>query len=97
MNAYLFFLIAISLININFFVKNSNNDYLSKDNSNCIKGIFVLIVFYSHLATYFEPLYSKDFLMLNFRNFLGQLMVAPFLFYSGYGVYESIKKKKNHI
>ena len=95
MNLYLLMIIVFTLINIKVFIKDSNNDYLSKENTNCIKGIFVLIIFYSHLATYFDVQYSKDFLMYDFRNFLGQLMVTVFLFYSGYGVLESIKLKKN--
>ena len=37
--------------------------------------------------------YSKDFLMQIFSAFLGQLMVATFLFYSGYGIYYQITHK----
>ena len=96
MNLYLVLIIIISLIGIKFFVKDSNKDYLSKENTNCIKGIFILIVFYSHLCTYIPYQHSKDFLMYDLRSFLGQLMVTMFLFYSGYGIYESIKKKKSN-
>lgn len=95
MNLYLLFIIIVSLIGIKVFFKDSNNDYLSKENTTCVKGIFTLIIFYSHCCTYIKTQMSKDFMMLNFRNFLGQLMVTMFLFYSGYGIYESIKKKKN--
>lgn len=95
MNIYLIAIILMALINIKFFVKDFNKDYLSKDNTACIKGIFILIVFYSHFVAYTEVQMAKDSLMFAVRNFLGQLMVTMFLFYSGYGVYESIKKKKD--
>lgn len=94
MNLYLLFIFVVSLIGIKFFIKDSNKEYLSKENTTCIKGIFILIVFYSHLCTYIPYQYAKDFLMRALRNFLGQLMVTMFLFYSGYGIYESIKQKK---
>ena len=94
MNFYLLSIIIISLINININIKNSNKNYLSKECTSCIKGIFILIVFYSHYISYSTVQLSKDFLMYNMRNFLGQLMVAMFLFYSGYGIFQSIKTKK---
>ncbi len=94
MNLYLLMIIVLALINIKVFIKKPNEDYLSKECTACIKGIFILIVFYSHLATYFDVQYYKDFLMYNFRNYLSQLMVTLFLFYSGYGIFESIKLKK---
>ncbi len=94
MNLYLLFIVLISLIGIKVFITSSNKDYLSKENTTCVKGIFTLIVFYSHYCSYTKVQMSKDFIMLYLRNFLGQLMVTMFLFYSGYGIYESIKKKK---
>ena len=96
MNLYFLFIVVLSLFGAKFFLKKFNYDYLSKKNTTCVKGIFILIVFYSHLVTYIDSIYSKDFIMLNFRNFLGQLMVTMFLFYSGYGVFESIKKKRQN-
>ena len=94
MNLYLILIIVICLIGIKFQFKDFNKEYLSKDTTSCIKGIFILIVFYSHLCAYIPIQLEKDGIMLFVRNFLGQLMVTMFLFYSGYGVYESIKKKK---
>ena len=95
MNIYLIFIIISSLIGIKFFIKDSNKEYLNKDNTAAVKGIFILIVFYSHLKTYMPYQATKDFLMYNLAIYLGQLMVTLFLFYSGYGIYESIKKKKS--
>ncbi len=97
MNLYLIFIAVLCLIGIKLFIKDFNKDYLNKDCTSCIKGIFILIVFYSHLVGYTKILPEKDFLMLGLRNFLGQLMVTLFLFYSGYGIYESIKNKKGYV
>lgn len=70
-----------------------DGDYLSKENTQAIKGIFVIIVFLSHVRTYADYSHSTDLFVINVLNYLGQLMVAVFLFYSGYGIYESYKKK----
>lgn len=94
MNIYLLLIIILMLIGSKIFIKDFNPNYLSKETTSSIKGIFILIVFYSHLVSYTIVQKSKDFLMLRLRNSLGQLMVTMFLFYSGYGVYESIKKNK---
>ena len=97
MNLYLLMITIISLIGIKINLKEFNEEYLSKENTSCIKGIFILIVFYSHLQTYIPYQPTKDGLIFFVVKFLGQLMVTMFLFYSGYGIYESIKNKKNYI
>ena len=75
-----------------------NAAYLSPDRTTSIKGIFVLLVFLSHANNYLlsMPAYTADVLnqpYVNFQSHLGQGVVVMFLFYSGYGVMESIKKK----
>ena len=60
---------------------------LSKEQTTCINGIFVLFVFLSHFGQY-ETM-PWNWLLLG----LGQLMVAPFLFYSGYGIMEQIQRR----
>lgn len=67
-------------------------DYCSPRKSNALKGIFVLIVFVSHFRGYITT-GESDQVAITVVSFLGQLMVVPFLFYSGYGVMESIRKK----
>jgi len=68
-------------------------DYMSVEKTMSIKGIFIMIVFFSHFNSYvafsspLESFYVKIF------KYIGQAMVTLFLFYSGYGVMESIKKK----
>ena len=92
MNLYLLFLIIISLLGIEIFLKDFNPNYLSKETTSSIKGLFVLIVFYSHISGY-VTFSQNSFLMNKLSLFLGQLMVTMFLFYSGYGVFVSLKKK----
>ena len=75
-----------------------NAAYLAPDRTTSIKGIFVLLVFLSHANNYLlsMPAYTADVLnqpYINFQSHLGQGVVVMFLFYSGYGVMESIKKK----
>lgn len=69
---------------------------MSKDNTNIIKGIFVLLVFLSHSSQYigYENLLGFfDASYISVQKFLGQMIVSVFLFYSGYGIMESITKK----
>lgn len=73
--------------------KGLNCSYLSKKNTQVIKGIFVVIVFMSHVRTYAAYTTISDQFVISILNYLGQLMVTMFLFCSGYGIYESIKKK----
>ena len=70
-----------------------NEDYLSKENTQIIKGVFVIIVFMSHIRGYVDCSTVSDQFVVSFLKYLGQLMVAMFLFCSGYGIYESIKRK----
>ena len=73
-------------------------DYLSPQNALAIKGAFTFIVMCSHSRDYLTL--SNGFLDQSFNtitNMIGQLMVAPFFFYSGYGIFESVKKKRGYI
>ena len=63
---------------------------LSVEQTTMIKGIFVLLIFASHVSQYLDLSQSSDLLTRGYsviRNKLGQLIVAPFLFYSGYGIH----------
>ena len=61
-----------------------------------INGFFVGLVLFSHFNSYVITNSSIDSIYY-FIFKMGQLMVTTFLFYSGYGIYESIKNKKNYI
>lgn len=91
-------LILFTLACIGLKKSDSPEQCLSKEHTNAIKGIFIIIVFYSHILTYlnksdviFSPL--LDIPANNFIRNIGQLMVVMFLFYSGYGIMESIIAK----
>ena len=62
---------------------------LDKEQTTCINGIFVLFVFLSHFGQYEAMPWDR------ILSAIGQLMVAPFLFYSGYGIMEQIKRRGN--
>lgn len=83
------------LFAIFFGLRNGRNgvSYTSFECTQSLKGIFVLIVFFSHFRTYPPVVPDCDQPIVWLCNLLGQKMVAIFLFLSGYGVYESIKKK----
>ena len=65
------------------------NKWLSKENTTSVNGLFLLIVFFSHIQSYITLPHPISMVTKAF----GQLMVAMFLFHSGYGVMESIQKK----
>lgn len=78
-----------------FSVMSERIEYsLSVPQTTCIKGIFVVLIFLSHSCQYIDTKTLPFFrLYLLLGSILGQLIVAPFLFYSGYGVMEQIKDK----
>lgn len=71
----------------------SEQGYMSVGMTNSIKGIFLCFVFFSHIYGYREfshPILDAPY---DFFRKTGQCIVVMFLFYSGYGVMESVKKK----
>lgn len=88
------FAIYILLIIISSRIDN-NNDYLSPEKTTTIKGIFIVLVFFSHFNSYVMYSNTLDNVYVKIIGYVGQAMVAPFLFYSGYGVMEQITKKGN--
>ena len=65
-------------------------DYMSLENTGSIKGIFVWIIIFCHKRDY---IIKKKYIFILIIKNLHQNMVAMFLFYSGFGIYESLKKK----
>lgn len=84
--------VALCLYGVKFSYANGD-DYLSVDNTMSIKGIFILLVFLSHFNSYVDFSNRFDNIYALFISLFGQAMVTMFLFYSGYGVMESIRKK----
>lgn len=69
-----------------------HRDYLGKDSTTAINGIFVMLVFMAHVGNYIK-FTQVDQTWLQFKYFLSQLIVVTFLFYSGYGMMCSFMKK----
>lgn len=69
------------------------DSYMSKESTNAVNGLFVLLIFISHAVTYIKPSGVLDEAYLTFKSNMAQLVVVSFLFYSGYGIMESIKNK----
>lgn len=70
-----------------------NTDYLDKKNTTAVNGIFVVLVLFSHYVQYADFGGPFDMPYLTLRQHLGQMVVATFLFYSGYGMMEAIRRK----
>lgn len=97
LDIYLLFIIALMCVKLKIHGKGFNENFVSRSCTSCINGVFALIIFYSHLAAYIYIDMETGGHMHAIRDFLGQLMVASFLFYSGYGVYEQIKKRPAYV
>lgn len=91
---FVLILLMIIFVGINSAEKNEFfSDYCSPKQTTSINGICVLLVFISHAAKYLKVVGSLDTPYTTLKIHLGQLVVVTFLFYSGYGMTESIKKK----
>lgn len=88
-------IIFILLTIITFRPTKFNEEYLSKRYTNIIKGIFLILVFFSHFIGYFSTFQNNwiDAIGIKSIKMIGQLIVTLFLFYSGYGIMESVTKK----
>ncbi len=64
-------------------------DTYSIQNTTSVNGIFIILVFASHLRSYITLSPFAN----NFLTYLGQLMVTTFFLFSGYGIFLSIEKK----
>ena len=74
------------------------DDFLDRGQTDAIKGFFVLMVLVRHCLAVirdsgFNPETVIDSLGFRINYGFGQLVVAMFFFYSGYGVMEAIKRK----
>ena len=95
---YFVLLAAVCLCGIRFRWKEGFADYMSPQTTGAIKGIFVVIVLFSHLRQYIHlsgAWYDQAYQEI--LHDLGQLMVVAFFFYSGYGVFVSIRKKPGYV
>lgn len=98
MIAFYLFLALLILVGVSYKKSGFYADYIGKEQCNAVKGIFIILIFYSHISKYMlsngyesSSLFDNWFIYLS--SHIGQWVVAAFLFYSGYGVMESLKKK----
>ncbi len=92
----IFILILFAIICSGLTVAKKNEfyaDYCSPKNTGTINAIFSVLIFLSHCLSYIKMEGVFDQPYLDIRKFLGQLVVVTYLFFSGYGIMESIKKK----
>lgn len=76
--------------------QNSTEDYLSYANTKCIKGICAVGILIHHLFQY-SRIEVNPILGMAFQS-MGELLVAIFFFFSGYGLITSyIRKGKKYI
>lgn len=95
-----FYLLALIILLFGVRVQKQGffSDFLDIEQTNAIKGVFILMVFISHCMldikkAGYEFVGGLDFFGMQIRSEFGQLVVVMFLFYSGYGVMESYAKK----
>ena len=88
----------VSFVSVNVKIKGFYEDYLVKERCDAIKGVFILLVFLGHVMMVvknsgygFNNVLDQEALKV-FAD-MGQLVVAMFLFYSGYGVMRSFRIK----
>lgn len=71
--------------------------FLSKDNTTAIKGVFTFLILFSHARGYLTLSDSwKDSFYCVVQDHLGQLIVAVFFLYSGFGIWESFQRNKDY-
>ena len=76
---------------------NGYDGYMSREQTQMINGIFIILVFMWHFNQYVQlnAVIEVPFLYLN--KIFGQLIVITFMFYFGYGVMTSIMKEHNYV
>ena len=97
-----FFVIAfLIIVFIGMKPMKINESYIGLESTTAIKGVFAIIILFNHTRQYLDnPITNWEgqsyvYLFNNCIDIFGQLMVVMFLTYSGYGIMESFKRKKN--
>lgn len=95
-----FYIILFCSLFFGLSVKRSGfyDDFLGRKQTDAVKGLFIGMVFLSHAlldvaSSGFTTSGVLDMAGYRLRADLGQLIIVPFLFYSGYGVMEAIREK----
>ncbi len=87
-------LLVLAFVGAKFSFKSFNTkEYLSMDSTNAVRGVFMMLIFLSHMMQYYNYTQKIDVMGGNISKALGQMIVVMFMFYSGYGIGESVKRK----
>lgn len=75
-----------------------HQDYSSLQTTTAIKGVFAILIVFPHLKGYItlDPGVFSDRSYNSILSFFGQLVVSVYFFYSGYGIFESVRRKKGY-
>ena len=95
---FLIFLLFVTAYKLRFAGKGFySQDYLSREQTLCINGICIAYILLSHTFAMSAErgVLTESFNMI--RIYIGQFPVVPILFFSGYGIMESVKHKKDYI
>lgn len=77
--------------------KGFYEDYVSIDQTRAINGIFSMLILLSHTFAKISPNDTFGAFYAPMRVFLGQFVVVPFLFYSGYGIMNALTNRSNYL
>jgi len=72
----------------------------TRDNTFFAKGIAICLILFTHLlygGDYTSTLFHSNFSQIFFKAFSGKLALTVFVILSGYGLYESLKRKPQNI
>lgn len=84
----------LALQGLKLYLRSFNEDYLSKDGTDVVRGIFILLVFSAHFNGYVDlTMAPMDAVYHRLWTAMGQMIVTCPLFYSGYGVALSATKR----
>lgn len=95
MIVFFIILFFVSLYGVKF--SPYNKDYFSRESTNSVKGILAIAILLYHMPGYIsypDNLFNNTYDII--LRFLGQLVVAPYFFFSGFGIMETIKRNPNY-
>ena len=98
MTVFFLIVMAICLAGIRPVPRDEFNiGYLSPTDTEWIKGLFTLLIFISHFSKFIpcDSILDHHYIVLKLK--MDQLVVSPFLFLSGYGVFVSIAEKPGYV
>lgn len=97
MDILIILLITLCLWGAKFSLRG-HDDYAGREQTTAVKGIFALLILLSHSRGYLDPeaCAANGFLFTLLLDKLGQLIVVMFMFYSGYGIMEALKRDRRH-